>query len=59
MTTDLTFSIHLTRLPDGRIKAKSPDIPGLFLASHDFDALCRDLPVVVRDLLQENRGIVL
>lgn len=57
MTTDLSFSINFTREPDGRIKAKSPDIPGLFLASHDFDALCRDLPVVVRDLLRENRGI--
>lgn len=57
MTDALTFSITFTREPDGRIKAKSPDVPGLFLASHDFDALCRDLGVAVRDLLRENRGI--
>ena len=58
-TEPLTFSISFTRLPDDRIKAKSPDVPGLFLASHDFDALCRDLSVSVRDLLRENRGITL
>lgn len=57
MSDDLTFTVNFTRAPDGRIKAKSNDVPGLFLASYDFTVLCRDLAVSVVDLLRENRGI--
>jgi hypothetical protein len=57
MSDDLTLNIRLTRQPDGRIKIKSPDVPGLFLASHDFKALCRDLGESLPDLLKANRGI--
>lgn len=31
MSDALQFTINFTRASDGRIKAKSPDVPGLFL----------------------------
>jgi hypothetical protein len=53
----LDFVFHFRRKSDGRYSVKSPDVPGLFLASDNLPALTRDLNVAVRDLLYYNKDI--
>jgi len=52
----LTFHFH--RKSDGRYSVKSPDVPGLWLASKNLQTLRSDLDIVVRDLLFHNKDIV-
>jgi len=49
--------LHFHRKSDGRYSVKSPDLPGLFLASADIDALKRDIDIVIRDLFYFNKSI--
>jgi len=49
--------LHFRRKSDGRYAVKSPDLPGLFLASDDIEALKRDIDIVIRDLFYFNKHI--
>ena len=49
--------LNFGRKSDGRYSVKSPDLPGLFLASDDIDALKRDIDIVIRDLFYFNKNI--
>ena len=53
----MIVNIHVTFGLDGRMKFKSPDVPGLFLASNNLSALARDLDEATRDSLRLNLGL--
>jgi hypothetical protein len=53
----IPLELHFRRKSDGRYSVKSPDLPGLFLASDDLEALKRDIDIVIRDLFYFNKTI--
>jgi hypothetical protein len=54
---DIPLVLHFRRRSNGRYSVKSPDLPGLFLASDDIDALKRDIDTVIRDLFYFNKSV--
>ena len=54
---DIPLVLNFRRKSDGRYSVKSPDLPGLFLASTDLEALKRDIDIVIRDLFYFNKEI--
>jgi hypothetical protein len=48
--------LHFHRKSDGRYGVKCPELPGLFLASSDIEALKRDIDIVIRDLFFFNKN---
>jgi hypothetical protein len=57
-TKQIPLTFHFHRKADGRYSVKSPDVPGLWLASKNLAILQSDLNIVVRDLLYFNLDIV-
>jgi hypothetical protein len=51
---DLIFE----RSGDGRYRVTSDDVPGLYMAGSDIDAIQGDLDEVVSDLLRHNCGFI-
>ena len=54
---NIPLVLHFRRKSDGRYSVKSPDLPGLFLASDNIEALKRDIDIVIRDLFYFNKNI--
>ena len=59
-TANDQFSIQLLidRQPGGRVHVHSPEVPGLHLAGPDLATVRPDIDPVIKDLLLQNRRIV-
>jgi hypothetical protein len=56
-THEFQIELLFEKRSDGVYKVRSPSLPGLYLASEDFDALREDIEPAVKDLLYYNKSI--